>query len=78
MRKGVQKFNHLIARMTIQTCGGFVQEHNCWIIDQLEGNREALSLAPRKSLGLCVLVIIQSQYCENVFNLAKKTEKFFL
>jgi len=43
--QSLQMANHLVTGHTIQSAGGFIEEHDGWICDQFDANRQALVLA---------------------------------
>lgn len=65
----LQQIYHLCARMTVQTGGRLVQEHYRRIVDQLQGDRQPLSLAARQPFGQCHLMFVQAQQRKDLFNL---------
>lgn len=57
---------HLVGRLTVQSTGGFVKEHNLRIGHQLESDRESLPLSAGQIPGLIVGTLFQSKQGDNV------------
>jgi hypothetical protein len=66
-----QNADALSRRRTVQARGRLVQKHDGWIVDQFEGDREALLLSSGQPLTPCVLGHLQTESFQNVVDLKR-------
>lgn len=67
----LQQVDALETGGTVQAGGGFVEEHDRRIVDQLQGDRETLLLAAGQIPGHSATMLLQAQSVEDLFDLRR-------